>query len=137
MHPGHTVKKSPWGKKINFGYISETYQKRKGLLNNHINSSKRRAKIIAKYIISITGEAGYKTLLLTVYKTSLFSGGSEVAYYILLGLITSPPCNFSIRKIKISTDLPKSWSKKSSSFIFVLKWYRSYKLKVSTSATSS
>ena len=32
-----------------------------------MNSSKRHAKIIPKYIISITGEAGYKTLLLTVY----------------------------------------------------------------------
>ena len=29
----------------------------------------------------ITGGAGYKTLLLAVYKTSLFFGGSEVAVY--------------------------------------------------------
>ena len=28
-----------------------------------------------------TGGAGYKTLLLAVYKTSLFFGGSEVAAY--------------------------------------------------------
>ena len=31
--------------------------------------------------LNITGEAGYKTLLLAVYKTSLFFGGSEVAVY--------------------------------------------------------
>ena len=31
--------------------------------------------------IGYTGEAGYKTLLLAVYKTSLFFRGSEVAGY--------------------------------------------------------
>ena len=36
---------------------------------------------VLKSLISYTARAGYKTLLLAVYKTSLFFGGSEVVGY--------------------------------------------------------
>ena len=50
-------------------------------LANFRETFRVRVILLVEFENNITGEAGYKTLLLAVYKTSLFFGGSERAGY--------------------------------------------------------